>query len=101
MSTSPAPTAHPPGLDRTGLAAGFGAYLVWGMFPVYFHLFTRTGAVEVVAYRVVWGLVVSVLLVVLTRRWRAFVALVWVALAILTADALRVLRRPRDLGPRG
>lgn len=92
MSTSPAPTASPPGLDRTGLAAGFGAYLVWGMFPVYFHLFTRTGAVEVVAYRVVWGLVVSVLLVVLTRRWRAFVAL-WRSprtVALLAAASLLI-----------
>lgn len=75
MTTPTAPAPEPRGLDRTGLAAGLGAYLLWGAFPVYFHLFARTGAVEIVAYRVVWGLAVCLLLVVVTCRWRAFARL--------------------------
>lgn len=47
------------------------AYLLWGVFPLYFPLLEPAGAVEVLAHRVVWSLVVVAVLVQLTRRWPA------------------------------
>ena len=51
--------------DSTGLAAGFGAYLIWGMFPIFFGLLDPAGSLEVLAHRMVWTvlLMLAVLLV--------------------------------------
>jgi chloramphenicol-sensitive protein RarD len=48
---------------RRGFWYGFGAYFLWGIFPLYFPLLEPTGALEVLAHRIVWSLVfVGVLL---------------------------------------
>ena len=57
------------GIDRKGLAGGFGAHLLWGVFPLYFHLLERSGAVEIVAHRIAWTLVFCLVAVSLTRAW--------------------------------
>jgi chloramphenicol-sensitive protein RarD len=45
-------------VSRRGLAYGAGAYLLWGVFPAYFPLLKPAGAVEILAHRVLWSLVV-------------------------------------------
>lgn len=42
---------------RSGLLAGFGAYVMWGLLPLYFRLLDGTQALELVAHRVVWSVV--------------------------------------------
>ena len=71
-STTPTPATAVP--DRTGLALGAGAYLLWGVLPVYFPLLAPAGAVEIIAHRVVWSLGFCLLLLVVTRTWGSFVA---------------------------
>jgi chloramphenicol-sensitive protein RarD len=61
---------------RTGLALGLGAYLIWGVLPLYFPLLAPAGAVEIIAHRVVWSLVFCVLLLTVTRGWAPFAAAV-------------------------
>ncbi|WNB87410.1 EamA family transporter RarD [Cellulomonas sp. ATA003] len=68
--------------DRTGLALGAGAYLLWGVLPLYFPLLAPAGAVEIIGHRIVWSLGFCLLLLVVTRTWGTFV---------------RVLRTPRTL----
>jgi chloramphenicol-sensitive protein RarD len=69
-----APTSSPAVPDRTGLALGAGAYLLWGVLPVYFPLLQPAGAVEIIGHRVVWSLGFCLLLLVLTRTWGSFVS---------------------------
>ena len=52
---------------NTGLISGITAYALWGLFPLYFVLFARSGAFEVVAYRALWSLVFCLLLLAVTR----------------------------------
>ncbi|GIG35342.1 EamA family transporter RarD [Cellulomonas pakistanensis] len=59
-------------LDPRGLAAGTGAYLLWGVLPLYFELLKPSGAVEVVAHRVLWSLIFCAAVLSATRTWRAF-----------------------------
>ncbi|MDL9936334.1 EamA family transporter RarD [Gordonia sp. ABSL1-1] len=54
----PTHVRHP--VDARGTAAGFGAYVTWGLFPLFFTLVERSGALEVLAYRVIWMLVVMI-----------------------------------------
>jgi chloramphenicol-sensitive protein RarD len=56
---------------RRGAAFGATAYLLWGIFPLYFPLLDPAGAVEVLAHRVVWSLLVVAVLVQVTHRWSA------------------------------
>jgi chloramphenicol-sensitive protein RarD len=47
--------------DR-GTLYGAGAYLLWGLFPLYWPLLRPSTAQEVLAHRIVWSLAVVVLL---------------------------------------
>lgn len=46
---------------RTGLLAGLGAYLVWGLLPLYLKLLIGVPAADVLANRIVWSLLVMAL----------------------------------------
>jgi chloramphenicol-sensitive protein RarD len=50
-----------------GTLQGAGAYALWGVFPLYFHLLLPAGAVEVVVHRVLWSVVVCLLAVAVLR----------------------------------
>ncbi|MFT4220674.1 MAG: EamA family transporter RarD [Microbacterium sp.] len=65
-----------------GVVYGFAAYLLWGVFPLYFIALLPTDPLEIVGWRVLLTLVLCVLLLAATRHWRAFGA---------------ILRRPRLL----
>jgi chloramphenicol-sensitive protein RarD len=51
--------------ERAGVLYGVAAYLLWGLFPLFFPLLEPAGAVEILAHRIVWSLlaVAAVLLV--------------------------------------
>jgi chloramphenicol-sensitive protein RarD len=56
---------------RRGVAFGFGAYLLWGIFPLYFRLLDRSGAFEILLHRVVWSLIFCLVLIAVGRSWGA------------------------------
>lgn len=60
---------------RAGLLYGIAAYLLWGAFPLYFTVFTKSSAFEVVAHRAFWSLVFCALLLTLLRGWGTIRAL--------------------------
>lgn len=51
---------------RRGTLYGAGAYLLWGLFPLYWPLLKPARPLEVLAHRIVWSLVVVLALLVLT-----------------------------------
>ena len=51
---------------RTGLAAGVSAYLLWGLFPLYWPLLEPAAPVEILAHRIAWSLVFVAGLLALT-----------------------------------
>ena len=55
---------------RRGFVLGAAAYAMWGLFPLYWPLLRPAGAVEILAHRIFWSLVVMALLVVLLGRTR-------------------------------
>ncbi len=63
-------------LDRTGLAYGVSACLIWGFFPLYWPLLKPAFALEILAHRVVWSLLVCLLLLVGQRKIRVLLHLV-------------------------
>jgi hypothetical protein len=53
-------------LGGPGFAAGVAAYLLWGIFPLYWPLLEPAGSVEILAHRIVWALVFVAGLLALT-----------------------------------
>lgn len=60
-------TSSAAGQERRGTSYGLAAYTMWGLFPLFFPLLKPAGAVEVLAHRVVWSLLVVAVLLRLTR----------------------------------
>lgn len=82
MTASPSPNSSE---ARTALAAGLLCYLIWGFVPLIFQQMAHQGANawEIMGHRAVWGLVWSLLLVLLARQW---------------SQVMAVLRQPKVLG---
>ncbi|MGB3723134.1 MAG: EamA family transporter RarD [Pacificimonas sp.] len=59
---------------RAGLFAALGAYLLWGMMPVYLKLFDGMSAAAVLAHRVLWSAVLLMLVVIAIRKGAALTA---------------------------
>jgi len=53
-----------------------GAYLLWGVLPIYFLQLKPTGPFEVVAWRIILAFLFCLLLLTLMRMWRPFLAIV-------------------------
>jgi chloramphenicol-sensitive protein RarD len=62
-----------PSLDRRGLALGVGAYALWGVLPLYIHLLNHVPALQLLAHRVLWSLLLLVVAVLAFKRGRALV----------------------------
>ncbi|MBT2543146.1 EamA family transporter RarD [Streptomyces sp. ISL-44] len=69
--------------QRAGLFYGFGAYGMWGLVPLFWPLLQPSGAIEILAHRMVWSLAVVGLALLALRRWG------WIR---------ELLREPRKLG---
>ena len=52
----------------TGLVQAALAYIIWGLFPIYFHALARVDAFEIVMHRSLWCFVVVWTLLVAMRR---------------------------------
>lgn len=59
-----------------GVAAGATAYIIWGLFPLYWPLLEPASATEILAHRIVWSAVCMVVVVVALRRWHRLKPLV-------------------------
>jgi chloramphenicol-sensitive protein RarD len=68
---------------RKGYLFGIAAYLLWGVFPLYWKLLRPSGALEILAHRIVWSFAAVAIIMTVGRGWRRIWALV---------------RRPRKLG---
>ncbi|MFD4030158.1 EamA family transporter RarD [Streptomyces sp. NPDC058637] len=55
--------------QRAGLLYGMGAYGMWGLVPLFWPLLKPSGAVEILAHRMVWSLGVVGIALLLLRRW--------------------------------
>ena len=66
-----------------GIIFGFGAYLIWGTFPLFVEQASFVSTAEIVVWRIIFGFLFALLLVTVTRSWPQLILLV---------------REPRKLG---
>ncbi len=53
-----------------GIAYASAAYLLWGVFPIYFKALLGVAPLEILGHRIVWSLAVCAVLLLLLRRLR-------------------------------
>jgi chloramphenicol-sensitive protein RarD len=53
-----------------GLVAAACAYLIWGLFPLYFHALSGIGALDMVLHRSIWSLLFMLAVLAVQRRWQ-------------------------------
>jgi chloramphenicol-sensitive protein RarD len=56
--------------SRLGFLSAVGAYVMWGLFPLYWPLLEPAAPVEILAHRIVWSLVFLVVLLGATSGFR-------------------------------
>jgi len=79
-----------PNLGRRGISFGVLAYLLWGLFPLYFPLLGPAGALEILAHRMIWSLVVSAIVLTAVRGWPAIRAMPRRVWALVVAGACMI-----------
>lgn len=57
------------GQESSGLAAAFGAYLLWGFIPLYLILVREVPPFEFVGWRIIWTVPICLLLIGLRSQW--------------------------------
>ncbi len=56
-------------IARDGVIIGLLAYIMWGLFPVYFKILDSVSPTEMLAHRIVWAVPFGALIIILRRQW--------------------------------
>lgn len=56
-------------MKNKGILFGAGAYLMWGVFPIYFKAIQNVPAVEIVFHRIAWSFVFTAILITIKKNW--------------------------------
>ncbi len=87
-------TVHSEAELRSGVLAGLGAYVFWGVFPIYFKLIDTVAPTEVLMHRVIWAVPFGALILSLRGQWTELFAalrrprvLAWLTLSSLIISA--------------
>jgi chloramphenicol-sensitive protein RarD len=60
--------------QKLGLIYGVSAYVLWGMFPLYWPLLEPANPLEIVSHRAVWTLIFCVIVLAITRALKSTLA---------------------------
>jgi len=55
-----------------GIWYGIGAYVTWGLFPIYWKWLHHVPAVQLISHRVLWSFVLLFVFIVASRQWNVF-----------------------------
>ena len=77
-------------VPRKGVAFGAAAYLLWGLFPLYWPLLEPAAPVEILAHRIAWSFVFIAILLAATARFAWLRRLDRRQVALLTLAAILV-----------
>ncbi len=58
-----------------GLFYGFGAYVIWGLLPIYWRWLSRASAFEILTHRAIWSLFFCFLLLIFQKQLRTTIKL--------------------------
>jgi len=57
---------------KKGVLYGIGAYLLWGLLPIYWKWLGSVPAIQLISHRIIWSFVLLAIIVFVTQQWKAF-----------------------------
>jgi chloramphenicol-sensitive protein RarD len=69
--------------NRAGLLSGLTAYMIWGLFPIYFVATKHVPALEILAHRILWSVPFGFLILLFRKQ---------------IAETLKAIVKPRTFG---
>jgi len=61
-------------MESIGYLSGAGAYFLWGLFPLYWKMLSAVPSLHILAHRVTWAFILTVILSMALGRRKAFVS---------------------------
>lgn len=58
---------------KKGVIFAFGAYILWGILPIYWELIQNIGAFEILAFRIIFSMIFMVFIVIISNKTRPFI----------------------------
>lgn len=58
--------------SKKGILTGIGAYLLWGLLPIYWKLLDDISANMILAHRIIWSFTFMILFILFTKNWSRF-----------------------------
>ena len=55
-----------------GIVYGIGAYLLWGVFPIYWKILHVVPALQVIGHRIAWSFILLGIYILITKQWNEF-----------------------------
>jgi chloramphenicol-sensitive protein RarD len=62
-------------MDNKGILYAFGAYFIWGLFPVYWKLLKHVPAIQLIGHRIAWSFILLAVVLAVARKWRELCSL--------------------------
>jgi chloramphenicol-sensitive protein RarD len=66
-------------MKKSGMAFAIGAYILWGLFPIYWKWLRHVSATQVIGHRITWSFIMVLVFILATRQFNKFyrVAFTW------------------------
>ena len=55
-----------------GILYGLGAYIMWGLFPIYWKWLQDIPALQVIGHRIIWSFIMLTIVMLVSRQWTKF-----------------------------
>ena len=59
-------------MNRNGIFYALGAYVLWGVFPIYWKWLHNVSAIQVIGHRIGWSFILLMIVIFTTRQWTKF-----------------------------
>ena len=57
---------------NAGIWYALGAYVLWGLFPIYWKWLQHVPAIQLIGHRIIWSFVLLMVMIFATRQWTKF-----------------------------
>jgi chloramphenicol-sensitive protein RarD len=57
---------------KKGIWYAVGAYVIWGLFPMYWKWLHHVPALQLISHRIIWSLFTLLIALLFIKKWRAF-----------------------------